>query len=66
MDYNAKVADLTENNIWCWPNEWYDRFPELKEVKVPMVNDDVNDRVVWVSSAGKKSQHSLLNKHGRI
>lgn len=29
---HAKVVDLIQNNIWSWPIEWYDKFPELKKI----------------------------------
>ncbi|GKB29556.1 hypothetical protein Tco_0868957 [Tanacetum coccineum] len=54
LDDNAKVADMINNNQWVWPGGWTEKYIILSNL-----NGDVNlsskeDKVLWVTNAGKK------------
>ncbi|GKF84192.1 hypothetical protein Tco_0249090, partial [Tanacetum coccineum] len=70
IDSNVKVADMISNGQWKWPNEWISLFPVLKEMRIPNINDDVQDRVMWLSEKNKVVNFSTsrvwndVNEHG--
>ena len=43
---------MIEGNNWCWPNEWYRKFPFLNHVQVPVLNIAKNDAVKWRDKNG--------------
>ena len=53
MKCNATVADMIENNNWCWPNEWYNKYPILNQIQVPQLVASNNDIVKWRTKAGQ-------------
>ncbi|PWA49814.1 reverse transcriptase zinc-binding domain-containing protein [Artemisia annua] len=42
ISIHAKVADVILNNTWSWPYNWYSRFPNLGNVNVPIINDQLD------------------------
>ncbi|GJR75216.1 reverse transcriptase zinc-binding domain-containing protein [Tanacetum coccineum] len=36
---DAKVNDIILNGEWAWPTHWYDKYPELANLQVPIVTD---------------------------
>ncbi|GJW63724.1 hypothetical protein Tco_0115608 [Tanacetum coccineum] len=55
---NDKVADLIEEGRWQWPNDWYNKFPMLKEIEAPKLNDSI-DKAVWSSNNGVFKEFSI-------
>ncbi|GJV22625.1 retrovirus-related pol polyprotein from transposon TNT 1-94 [Tanacetum coccineum] len=70
IDSNVKVADMISNGQWKWPNEWISLFLVLKEMRIPNINDDVQDRVMWLTEKNKLVNFSTsrvwhdVNEHG--
>ncbi|GJW36209.1 RNA-directed DNA polymerase, eukaryota, reverse transcriptase zinc-binding domain protein, partial [Tanacetum coccineum] len=49
---NATVAELIEDGHWIWPNEWYDKYPVLKDIQCPSINVSMKDNVLWRNRSG--------------
>lgn len=58
---NASIADMIEENSWCWPNEWYHKFPILNQIQVPNLVAANSDTVKWRSKAGQLINFSTQN-----
>nr|GEU79886.1 RNA-directed DNA polymerase, eukaryota, reverse transcriptase zinc-binding domain protein [Tanacetum cinerariifolium] len=58
LPIDIKVADMIHNQRWVWPNEWTIEFSELVNILVPDIDNDKDDKVVWVTNAGKKVNFS--------
>ena len=50
LHQNEKVANMIVNGRWQWPTGWLDQFPQLITVKIPILNEDKEDSVHWISS----------------
>ncbi|PWA75439.1 RNA-directed DNA polymerase, eukaryota, Reverse transcriptase zinc-binding domain protein [Artemisia annua] len=50
FDYDIVVAEMTENNNWKWPSEWYFKFHALQKFKVLILNNNKKDKVVWLTN----------------
>nr|GEW55311.1 hypothetical protein [Tanacetum cinerariifolium] len=46
------VADAIERNDWKWPSDWYDKYPILKSVQVPVLDELVKDTIKKVDNYG--------------
>ncbi|PWA70198.1 RNA-directed DNA polymerase, eukaryota, Reverse transcriptase zinc-binding domain protein [Artemisia annua] len=57
--FNASntVADIIKNGEWCWPAEWLLKYPQLSNIQVPELNEDVCDEAMWVNRAGLKTKY---------
>ncbi|GJV66510.1 RNA-directed DNA polymerase, eukaryota, reverse transcriptase zinc-binding domain protein, partial [Tanacetum coccineum] len=58
MCLKNKVRDMIEGNEWVWPIEWDDRFEEVINVPVPVLDNDVNDKTIWMDKKGKEKLFS--------
>ncbi|GJW82006.1 putative reverse transcriptase domain, reverse transcriptase zinc-binding domain protein [Tanacetum coccineum] len=43
---DSKVATLIDHCSWTWPNEWYDKYPSLLNIVVPMLSE-ATDGLSW-------------------
>nr|GEU65088.1 TMV resistance protein N-like [Tanacetum cinerariifolium] len=43
---------------WKWPNEWFVKFPLLKSIEVPSINDRY-DQTVWLNNKGKITEFAI-------
>nr|GEV32451.1 hypothetical protein [Tanacetum cinerariifolium] len=59
MCLKNKVGVMIEGNEWVWPIEWDDRFEEVINISVPILEHDVNDKTVWVDKNGKEKLFSV-------
>ncbi|GKB02678.1 probable L-cysteine desulfhydrase, chloroplastic [Tanacetum coccineum] len=50
---NSCVADMIKDGSWIWPNDWYDKFPILKSIIVPIINHN-QDQIVWMNNKDNK------------
>ncbi|GKF24404.1 hypothetical protein Tco_0076726, partial [Tanacetum coccineum] len=48
INSNVKVADMINNGQWKWLNEGISLFPVLNEIRIPIINEDVQDSVKWL------------------
>ncbi|GKC32728.1 RNA-directed DNA polymerase, eukaryota, reverse transcriptase zinc-binding domain protein [Tanacetum coccineum] len=46
---DAKVADLIHNDRWNWPDEWMEDFPDLQQIPLPVLDNDVNDKIAMIT-----------------
>ncbi|GJU56052.1 putative RNA-directed DNA polymerase [Tanacetum coccineum] len=47
-----RVSDIVSNGSWTWPVAWYDMFPVLNLINVPILNHDQEDKLMWRSHDG--------------
>ncbi|GKD32326.1 reverse transcriptase domain, reverse transcriptase zinc-binding domain protein [Tanacetum coccineum] len=41
------VCDLISNGSWRWPHDWSARFPNVVNIPVPDINNELYDVIVW-------------------
>ncbi|GKD40100.1 hypothetical protein Tco_1260307, partial [Tanacetum coccineum] len=41
------VSDLISNSSWRWPHDWSSRFPNVVNIPVLDINNDLDDVIVW-------------------
>ncbi|GJS20999.1 reverse transcriptase domain, reverse transcriptase zinc-binding domain protein [Tanacetum coccineum] len=62
--YNARfnkgacIVDMIQDGKWIWPNGWWSKFPILKQIKVPALNNE-NDFVRWLNKEGVSIPFSI-------
>nr|GEV65596.1 retrotransposable element Tf2 [Tanacetum cinerariifolium] len=55
--YNARfnkgacTADMIQDGKWIWPDDWWSKFPILKQIKVLALNNE-KDFVRWLNKEG--------------
>ncbi|GJV18773.1 RNA-directed DNA polymerase, eukaryota, reverse transcriptase zinc-binding domain protein [Tanacetum coccineum] len=59
IDCNINVAGMIENGQWRWTSEWYDQFQELKEIKVPTIDEHKQDSEMWLGNEQKVVKYSI-------
>lgn len=58
--YNARlssdnsIAEVVENGNWKWPTEWYIKYPILNNINVPVLDNYMEQRIVWVNNYGNQ------------
>ncbi|GKD99509.1 hypothetical protein Tco_1387493, partial [Tanacetum coccineum] len=55
---NDCVANLIEDGRWKWPTQWFVKFPLLKSIEVPSIND-IYDHTVWLNNKGKLKEFAI-------
>ncbi|GJW21705.1 hypothetical protein Tco_0032327 [Tanacetum coccineum] len=46
---------------WQWPNGWDEIFPEMVNIDVLVLQDGVEDKILWKSQSGNLSSFSVKN-----
>ncbi|GKA81906.1 sodium/hydrogen exchanger 6 [Tanacetum coccineum] len=41
------VSDLISNGSWRWPHDWSSRFPNVVNIPISDINNDLDDVIVW-------------------
>ncbi|GKE66846.1 RNA-directed DNA polymerase, eukaryota, reverse transcriptase zinc-binding domain protein, partial [Tanacetum coccineum] len=59
LSNNCTVADIVQDGSWVWPNEWLDKFPRLRQVQEPNLQNDIEDGSVWITNTGKKHKFDI-------
>ncbi|GKF10752.1 RNA-directed DNA polymerase, eukaryota, reverse transcriptase zinc-binding domain protein, partial [Tanacetum coccineum] len=54
------IADLINDAGWKWPIEWTSKYPWLKELKEPVL-DNNPDKPIWVDNKGNCKNYSTAN-----
>lgn len=47
FDLDSNVAELVEFGTWKWPVAWYDLFPVLINIPMPIIDPNKRDALVW-------------------
>ncbi|GKE03962.1 hypothetical protein Tco_1395980 [Tanacetum coccineum] len=50
---------MIQNGKWCWPNDWYERFPMVTSMVDPNVNNISVDKMVWKDKDGEWETFSV-------
>lgn len=50
---NCSVAEAVKEGVWNWPIEWFQKYPVLNIIQVPMLNASKRDKMVWKTNDGK-------------
>ncbi|GKC61478.1 reverse transcriptase zinc-binding domain-containing protein [Tanacetum coccineum] len=45
--------------VWNWPTEWFQKYPVLYNIQVPVLNDAKEDKMVWNTNDGKRVSFSI-------
>ncbi|GJW21869.1 RNA-directed DNA polymerase, eukaryota, reverse transcriptase zinc-binding domain protein [Tanacetum coccineum] len=49
---DASVADCIDNNGWMWHAQWFIDHPILNQYTVPILNENMEDKLMWCSKDG--------------
>ncbi|KAK1414733.1 hypothetical protein QVD17_30484 [Tagetes erecta] len=58
---SAKVEDLVIDRNWRWPAAWYDLFPVLINIPVPVICNNRKDVSIWHDINGVERKFSIHN-----
>ncbi|GJY49429.1 RNA-directed DNA polymerase, eukaryota, reverse transcriptase zinc-binding domain protein [Tanacetum coccineum] len=61
LNNNCTVSEIIQEGRWMWPEEWNNDFERLRQVQVPVLNDENEDTALWVSSLGQEQQFKIRN-----
>ncbi|GJT54657.1 RNA-directed DNA polymerase, eukaryota, reverse transcriptase zinc-binding domain protein [Tanacetum coccineum] len=53
------VAEMIKNGDWKWPSDWKNIYPIIKQVKVPKLESEKVDWIVWRNKDGKDCKFSI-------
>ncbi|GJU55394.1 reverse transcriptase domain, reverse transcriptase zinc-binding domain protein, partial [Tanacetum coccineum] len=53
------VSDLISNGSWRWPHDRSSRFPNVVNIPVPDINNDLDDVIVWHDVEGVFQRFSV-------
>ncbi|GJS31911.1 RNA-directed DNA polymerase, eukaryota, reverse transcriptase zinc-binding domain protein [Tanacetum coccineum] len=56
---NANLCDFIDNGKWIWPRDWNGRFNEVLDVLVPVISNDLEDKVIWIDKKGRQYNFSV-------
>ncbi|GKA74998.1 hypothetical protein Tco_0781376 [Tanacetum coccineum] len=59
INENCCVADVIENNEWVWPEQWVRNFTHLRQLKVPLLDNEKVDTVKWRKRNGQMIEFSV-------
>ncbi|GKC61991.1 hypothetical protein Tco_1089589, partial [Tanacetum coccineum] len=59
FDLKAKVADFVGDNGWKWPSRWKDRFKDVLDVPVLVLDQDRDDMTLWFNKHNKEVRFSV-------
>ncbi|GJY24099.1 hypothetical protein Tco_0397757 [Tanacetum coccineum] len=61
LNNNCTVREIIHEGRWIWPEEWNNEFEELRKIQVPILSNENEDTVLWVSRSGQEQQFKLSN-----
>ncbi|GJX72998.1 reverse transcriptase zinc-binding domain-containing protein [Tanacetum coccineum] len=47
------VSEMISNGHLAWPEEWYEKFPEITHIACPALDTENTDKIVWRDRNGK-------------
>ncbi|GKA71267.1 protein LAZ1, partial [Tanacetum coccineum] len=56
---SSTVSDLISNGSWRWPHDWSSRFPNVVNIPVQDINNDLDDVIVWHDVQGVFQRFSV-------
>ncbi|GJU81796.1 RNA-directed DNA polymerase, eukaryota, reverse transcriptase zinc-binding domain protein, partial [Tanacetum coccineum] len=61
LNNNWTVSEIIREGRWMWLEEWNNDFERLRQVQVPVLNDEKEDNALWVSSLGQEQHFKIRN-----
>ncbi|GJU91132.1 RNA-directed DNA polymerase, eukaryota, reverse transcriptase zinc-binding domain protein [Tanacetum coccineum] len=56
---NSTVSEIIQEGRWVWPDEWNNDYELLRQIQVPVLNDDWKDKAVWINRLGKELKFNI-------
>ena len=56
---DLKVSDMVSNGSWLWPDEWYEKYHSIINLTVPVLDSNMDDKIVWRTNNGKEVEFSV-------
>ncbi|GKG16380.1 reverse transcriptase zinc-binding domain-containing protein, partial [Tanacetum coccineum] len=53
INEECSVADMIDDNKWIWPKQWVNKFTQLRNLHVLLLNDEKSDAVKWRKCNGQ-------------
>ncbi|GJY43525.1 RNA-directed DNA polymerase, eukaryota, reverse transcriptase zinc-binding domain protein [Tanacetum coccineum] len=54
------VSEVIHEGRFLWPDEWSNEFKELRQIKIPRLNDGIEDTAVWIYNDTKVDWFSMV------
>ncbi|GJZ01962.1 hypothetical protein Tco_0519923 [Tanacetum coccineum] len=48
LQNDSKVASLVQRGNWCWPDDWMIKFPSLRQIQIPQLDEEISDKALWI------------------
>ncbi|GKB17548.1 RNA-directed DNA polymerase, eukaryota, reverse transcriptase zinc-binding domain protein [Tanacetum coccineum] len=56
---NASIVDMIVNKDWIWPKQWKMQFTCLSNIKIPDLEEELTDCVLWEDNNGVDGRFSI-------
>ncbi|GJW02174.1 RNA-directed DNA polymerase, eukaryota, reverse transcriptase zinc-binding domain protein [Tanacetum coccineum] len=56
---NCTVKEVIQDGRWVWPNEWSSDFEKLRQIQIPVLKENCEDCVVWITRLGKELKFKI-------
>ncbi|GJZ13730.1 hypothetical protein Tco_0548960 [Tanacetum coccineum] len=61
INEECSVADMIDDNKWIWSEQWVNKFTQLRNLHVPLLNNKKSDVVKWRKCNGQMIEFSVRN-----
>ncbi|GJT93495.1 reverse transcriptase zinc-binding domain-containing protein [Tanacetum coccineum] len=58
LQNDSKVTSLVQRGNWCWPDDWMIRFPSLRQIQIPQLDEEISDKALWVTRTRQMTEYS--------
>ncbi|GJS55834.1 hypothetical protein Tco_0629196 [Tanacetum coccineum] len=59
LNGGLKVSEMIVNEKWASPNDWFEKFQLITRLDVPIVDAQVEDKIVWRTNNGNEVDFSV-------
>nr|GEX22108.1 hypothetical protein [Tanacetum cinerariifolium] len=59
INEECSVVDMIDDNKWIWPEQWVNKFTQLRNLHVPLLNNEKSDAVKWRKCNGQMIEFSV-------
>ncbi|GKB57152.1 reverse transcriptase zinc-binding domain-containing protein [Tanacetum coccineum] len=58
LQNDSKVASLVQRGNWCWPDDWIIKFPALRQIQIPKLDEEISDKALLVTRTGQMTEYN--------
>ncbi|GJW13056.1 RNA-directed DNA polymerase, eukaryota, reverse transcriptase zinc-binding domain protein [Tanacetum coccineum] len=60
LSNKCTVSEVIHEGRFLWPDEWSNKFEELRQIQTPRLNDGIEDTAVWIYNDTKVDWFSMV------